>query len=173
MNKLSTKRLVLAGFFMTLCLIMPFLTAQIPALGSSLLPMHLPVLLCGYICGWHYGLAVGFISPLLRSILFTMPPMIPVAVSMAFELAVYGFMTGFLYRVFPKKNAYVYISLIISMLCGRIIMGGANLILLGLNNKAYTFAFFITDAFINAIPGIIIQLVLVPLIVIKLKNYLK
>lgn len=78
-------------------LVLPFFTAQIPSIGSMLLPMHIPVLICGFVCGGPYGLLVGAIVPLLRSVMFGMPPML-VAIPMAFELAAYGFMTGFLIK---------------------------------------------------------------------------
>ncbi|WP_322597248.1 ECF transporter S component [Acetivibrio straminisolvens] len=94
---MSTKRLVLSGLFLALGLLIPFLTAQIPSLGSRLLLMHIPVLLCGFICGWPYGLIIGLVLPVFRSMLFGMPPMFPTAVAMAFELAAYGLMTGLLY----------------------------------------------------------------------------
>lgn len=86
----STRDLVLAAFFLALGLLMPFLTAQIPSLGARLLPMHIPVLICGFVLGGPMGLIVGFITPLLRSLLIGMPPMFPTAVAMAFELAAYG-----------------------------------------------------------------------------------
>ena len=101
MKSLSTKKVALAGLFLALGLLLPFLTGQIPQIGNMLLPMHIPVLLCGYFCGWRYGLAVGAAAPLLRSALFGLPPMFPIAVAMAFELAVYGLMTGLLYKRFP------------------------------------------------------------------------
>ena len=88
--------LVLSALFLALALVLPFLTGQIPQIGNMLLPMHLPVLLCGLICGWQYGGVVGFAAPLLRSALFGMPPMIT-AIAMAFELAAYGIIVGALY----------------------------------------------------------------------------
>ena len=90
MKHTALKKLVLSALFMAIGLILPFFTGQIPAIGKMLLPMHIPVLLCGLICGWQYGLGVGFVLPLLRSLLFNFPAMYPNAVSMAFELALYG-----------------------------------------------------------------------------------
>ena len=95
---------------------LPFLTMQIPAVGSMLLPMHIPVLLCGFFCGWRYGLIVGVVAPLLRSVLFGMPPMFPTAAAMAFELAAYGALTGLLFQRFPKKAGYIYATMLISMI---------------------------------------------------------
>ena len=120
----NTKHLVLTELFLALGIVLPFLTGQIPEIGSMLLPMHLPVLLCGFVCGWPYGLAVGFITPLLRSLLFGMPPMFPKAVAMAFELAGYGCLAGLLFRILPLKNIFrIYLSLLSAMLGGRIIYG--------------------------------------------------
>ena len=90
MKNQNTKKLAYAALFLALCLVLPMLTGQIPRIGSMLLPMHIPVLLCGLVCGWQYGAAVGFVAPLLRSVLFGMPPMYPVAIAMAFELLTYG-----------------------------------------------------------------------------------
>lgn len=170
MKRLSTKQLALSGLFLALGLVMPFLTAQIPSVGSRLLPMHIPVLLCGFICGWPYGLIVGLVLPVFRSMLFGMPPMFPTAVAMTFELAAYGFVSGFLYKLFPKKNVYIFASLILSMICGRIVWGGVSLFLYGLAKTAFTWEIFIAGAFLNAIPGIIIQIIIIPAIVVALSK---
>ena len=165
----SLRRLVLSGLFIALGLVMPFLTGQIPEIGSMLLPMHIPVLVCGFVCGWPYGLAVGFITPPLRHWIFGMPPM-PNAIAMAFELAVYGFCTGLFYRLLPKRNVFVYASLILSMICGRIVWGIASLVIYGLTDKAFTWQMFAAGAVLNAIPGIILQIVVIPPIIIALRR---
>ena len=171
MRKLSTKNIVLSGLFIALGFLMPFLTAQIPSIGSKLLPMHIPILLCGFICGWPYGLIVGFITPLFRSMIFGMPPMYPTAVAMAFELATYGLVTGLAYKLLPKRSVVsVYISLIISMLCGRVVWGAVSYVLYGIRGNAFTWQMFTAGAFINAIPGIIIQIVIIPVIIIALER---
>ena len=94
---MKTQKIVFSAFFLALALALPFLTGQIPQIGNMLSPMHFPVLLCGFICGWPYGLAVGFIAPLLRFMVFGMPPIFPTGISMAFELAVYGAVSGFIF----------------------------------------------------------------------------
>lgn len=170
MNNLSTKKMVISGLFLALGLVLPFLTGQIPNIGRALLPMHIPVLLCGFVCGWPYGLAIGFITPVFRSALFGMPPMYPGAVAMAFELAFYGFTAGLLYKLLPKKAFYIYISLIAAMVGGRIVWGVVSLFLYGLGGNTFTYKMFISGAIINAIPGIIIQVVLIPLIIISLEK---
>ncbi|MDD4494265.1 MAG: ECF transporter S component [Eubacteriales bacterium] len=166
----NIRNLVLSGLFIALGYIMPFFTMQIPALGSMLLPMHIPVLLCGFICGAPYGLIVGFITPLLRSAITSMPPIYPIALAMAFELAAYGFLAGLLYKIFPKKPLLVYVDLILAMIGGRIVWGIASLVLFGIKGNAFTFALFLNGAFINALPGIIVQFLLIPLIIIALQK---
>ena len=164
-NSLRVRRLTYAGLCLALALVLPFLTGQIPQVGSALCPMHIPVLLCGFLCGWPWGLAVGFIAPLLRSVLFGMPSMIPGAVAMAFELATYGAVAGFLYRKLPKTIPGIYASLLAAMICGRVVWGIARLILAGVQGNGFTFAMFLSGAITTAIPGIIVQLILIPVIV--------
>ncbi|MBC8586794.1 ECF transporter S component [Paratissierella segnis] len=170
MKKNSIKNLVLAGLFVALGLILPSLTGRIPALGQKVLPMHIPVLISGFVCGWPYGLMVGFVTPLLASVINGMPPMFPVAIAMAFELGAYGLLTGLFYKLFPKKPVFTYLTLILAMLGGRVILGIANVILLGLNNAPYTFEMFIAGAFTNAIIGIIIQIIIIPILINALQK---
>lgn len=163
------RKIVLAGLMIALAIILPFATGQIPQIGSMLLPMHIPVLLCGFICGWKYGLAVGFIVPLLRSMMFGMPPMMT-AIAMAFELAAYGVITGLLYKVLPGKKVKVYISLIVAMIVGRIVWGLVSLVIYGITNAVFTWQIFIGGALLNAIPGIILQLIVVPVLVLVIEK---
>ena len=155
---------------MALGIVLPFFTGQIPQIGNMLLPMHIPVLLCGFICGWQYGLAVGFVTPLLRSMIFGMPVMMPSAIGMAFELAAYGFVTGFLYRKLPKKNYTVYISLLGAMIIGRIVWGMVSVVLYGIQGNSFSVQIFLSGALLNAIPGIILQIILIPAIMIALNK---
>lgn len=164
----QTKKLVVSAFFMALGIVLPFLTGQIQQIGNMLLPMHIPVLLCGFICGWQYGLAVGFVLPLLRSILFGMPPIMPTAAAMAVELAVYGLVTGLLYRKLPKKTPYLYVSLLCAMAAGRIAWGLVGIPLYGMAGKGFSAQIFLSGAFLNAIPGIVLQIMLIPVIMMAL-----
>ena len=168
MTSLRVRRLTYAALYLAIALVLPFVTGQIPEIGSMLCPMHIPALLCGFMCGWPWGLAVGFIAPLLRSVLFGMPAMFPSAVAMAFELAVYGGMAGWLYRTLPKKKGITYVVLVISMIAGRIVWGTVRLVLAGLSGSSFTWALFLAGAITNAIPGIILQLVLIPVLVIAM-----
>ena len=174
MKNKHLKKLVLSAMFLAIGYVLPFLTGQIPEIGNMLLPMHIPVLLCGIICGWEWGLSVGFILPLTRSLMFGMPPIYPKGIGMAFELATYGLVIALCYGLFRKKGLLgTYASLIIAMLAGRAVWGVAQIVLLGLGGKSFTFAAFLAGAFLNAIPGIIIQLVLIPVLVTVMKKYTK
>ena len=170
-NRISLKKLIYAALCLSLCIVLPFLTGQLRDLGNALLPMHLPVLLCGLLCGPQYGLVVGLVAPLLRSLMFSMPPFFPGAVGMCVELAVYGLTIGLLYRLLPKKAEFVYLSLLSSMVAGRLAGGAFKLVLLGLGQlKSYSFAMFLSGYVLEALPGIALQIVLVPLLFFAMKR---
>ncbi len=167
--KKHIQRLVLAAMFLALGIVLPFLTGQIPQVGNMLLPMHLPVLLCGLICGWQYGGAVGLVLPLLRYVMFGMPPIFPTGIAMTFELAAYGAIAGFLYNRSKWQCVFVlYRSLLIAMAGGRIIWGLVRVLLTGVAGEAFTWQMFMTGAFLNAIPGIVLQLVFIPVLMVAL-----
>ena len=166
MTSMQVRKMTYAALFLAIAMVLPFITGQIPEIGSMLCPMHIPALLCGFMCGWPWGLAVGFIAPLLRSVIFGMPAMFPGAVAMAFELAAYGGLAGLLYRLLPRKEWSVYAVLVISMIAGRIVWGIARVILAGLSGSSFTWALFLAGAVTNAIPGIIMHLILIPVLVI-------
>ncbi len=166
-------RTTLSALCLALCYVLPFLTGQIPEIGSMLCPMHLPILLCGFFCGWPWGLAVGLCAPLLRSLTLGMPSLFPTAVAMAAELGVYGAVTGLLHRLLPPKRPYVYLSLIAAMLAGRAVWGLSMLALMGIKGGSFTLSAFLAGAFVNAIPGIAVQIVLVPLLVMTAEGPLK
>ena len=167
MNISKTQTLVLAALFLALGLILPSLTGAIKEIGDSLLPMHLAVMLCGAICGWKYGILVGAVLPFLRSLLFSMPPLYPNAVWMATELATYGLVIGIMYAHLKGNSKWrIFICLVCSMIAGRIVWGISKAALLGVAGKPFGIEAFIIDGFVDAIPGIILQLILVPTIVI-------
>lgn len=165
-TKNSVVNPALSAMFLAMAFVLPFFTGQIPQIGNMLCPMHLPVIMCGYICGGPWGLAVGFVAPLLRSFIVGAPTLFPRAVAMAFELATYGFLSGFLYRVLPKKKINIYLSLIISMISGRVIWGIVQIACAGFNAQKFGLAAFWAGAVANAVPGIIIQLILIPILII-------
>ena len=164
------KKMTLSAMFLALAFVMPFLTGQIPEVGAMLCPLHIPVILCGFICGWPWGLVVGFVAPLFRSFILGMPPLFPTAVCMAFELATYGAVAGWMHERLPCKKSSVYCSLLTAMIVGRIVWGVAMYICLGIGGGSFTFAAFVAGAFTNAIPGIIVQIVLIPILVMVLDN---
>ena len=166
----TTKTLVLAALFLALALVLPFLTGQIPEIGSMLCPMHIPALLCGFFCGWPWGLAVGLTAPVLRSLIFGMPPMYPVAVCMSVELAAYGAVSGFLYSKLPRTKASIYISLLTAMAAGRLVWGIARFLCAGLNPSIFGLAAFWAGAVTTALPGIIVQILLIPILVMALEK---
>ncbi len=171
MKNERVKRLVLAAMFLAIGLILPFFTGQIKEIGNMLLPMHLPVMLCGLVCGWNYGGIVGFLLPLLRSVVFGMPQIYPNAVAMAFELCAYGFLIGIFYQIFKRKNILsVYGSLLLSMLGGRLIWGLAQTILLGLSGKGFSLTVFWVSGFAKALPGIVLQLILIPSLMLLIQK---
>ena len=169
----SLFKTALAAMLLALALLLPLLTGQLQQTGNALCPMHIPVLLCGFLCGPWYGLAVGFIAPLMRFLIFSMPPVMPIGISMSAELAVYGMTAGLLYNRLPKKKAYIYVSLICAMFAGRIVWGITRAALYGLGKADFGFAAFIAGAFTNAIPGIILQIVLIPILVIAFEKIMK
>ena len=169
MKNSQIKNMVLTAMFLALGLVLPFLTGQIPQFGSMLLPMHIPVFLCGLICSWKHGLVIGFVLPLMRSAIFHMPVMYPTAVAMAFELATYGLVVGYVYGKSKYKCIKaLYKSMIPAMIIGRVVWGVAQVILLGVGGNSFTMSAFISGAFLNAIPGIILQWVLIPVIMVAL-----
>lgn len=168
-RKKYAANLCLSAMFLAIGLVLPFVTGQIPQIGSMLLPMHLPVLLCGLICGWQYGGAVGFILPFLRYAMFGMPPIFPAGVSMAFEMAAYGILVGLLYgRSRWKCILSLYRSLILAMLGGRVVWGVVRVLCSGVAGSPFTWKLFLSGAFLTSIPGIILQLVFIPLMMVAL-----
>ncbi len=162
-GKVYLKKLCLSAMFIAIGIILPFFTGQIQQIGNMLLPMHIPVFLCGLICGWQYGGAVGLVLPIFRSLMFGMPVIFPNAVGMAAELAVYGITVGLIYMSIKRQNVLsVYIAMIPAMILGRVVWGTLQVVLLGISGGAFTWKLFFAGAFLNAVPGIVLQLFLVP-----------
>ncbi|MCL2249401.1 MAG: ECF transporter S component [Oscillospiraceae bacterium] len=171
MARNEIRNLTLAAMFLAIGYILPFLVMQMPPMAMMFLPMHLPVFLCGLICGWKYGGAVGFVLPITRSAIFGMPAMFPMAISMSFELAVYGLVVGIVFELVRKQNLFsLYLSIIIAMVAGRITWGLAMWVLLTFGEGAFSLQWFITGALVNAWPGIVLQLVLIPTVMIILNR---
>lgn len=168
-TKKQIYNLVVAALCVALGVVLPIAVHGVPNAGSVLLPMHIPVLLCGLLCGPVYGLACGVLAPLMSSLITAMPgpAYLP---SMICELAVYGVIAGLLI-VFvhtKSKTADIYISLVGAMIAGRIIYGVVNALIFRAGE--YSMTIWLTASFVTALPGIIIQLILLPLIVLGLRR---
>jgi riboflavin transporter FmnP len=168
-TRLDINKLTLAAMFLALAWLMPFLSGQIPEFGNMLLLMHIPALLAGFVLGPKYGLLLGFIMPLSRSLIFGMPPLYPVSFAMAFELAAYGCVAGLVFRWMVKRFDMhivipVYVALAIAMIAGRLVWG-VVMSVIGLFGGVFTLNMFLNAAFVVAWPGIIIQFLLIPAII--------
>ncbi|MCR5777243.1 MAG: ECF transporter S component [Lachnospiraceae bacterium] len=167
----SIKKLTFTAMFLAIGIILPFFTGQIPEIGSMLLPMHIPVFLCALICGEKWGTPMAFVLPILRSALFGMPPMYPTAIAMAFELAAYAFVAGYLYSHSKWQCSKALLRcLVIAMVAGRVVWGIAQVVLLGIAGNAFTVQAFLAGALFKAIPGIVLQLILIPAVMIALNR---
>ncbi len=165
-------KMILAAFFLAVAYVLPFLTGQIPAIGTMLCPMHLPVLLCGFLCGWPWGLAVGVVAPLFRSLTLGAPLFFPMGVCMALELGTYGAVAGLMHCVLPRKRPYIYCSLLTAMAAGRAVWGVAMFICMGATGGSFGASAFLAGAVTGALPGIILQLLLVPILVMPASKLL-
>lgn len=164
-----TRKLIAAAFCTALCVVLPMAFHAIPNAGSIFLPMHIPVLLCGFLCGWPYGLAAGILGPGLSSLLTSMPPA-AILPSMACELAAYGAVSGFLYPRMktPSRTANIYITLLAAMVCGRVFYGVLNALIF--RAGAYSLELWLAAALTTALPGIAIQLIFIPLVLTALER---
>ena len=166
-------KVTLTAMLIAMAFVLPFVTMQIESIGDMLCPMHIPVIICGFVCGGPWGLVAGLVAPLLRSLILGMPVLYPTGIAMMFELATYGFLSGFLYKVFPRKKPYIYTSLVLAMVAGRFVWGFARLALFGFDVESFGLEAFWAGAVVNAIPGIIVQLVLIPVVVMAVEKIFK
>lgn len=165
----KTRQLVLTSLFIALGVILPQAFHAVPNAGSVFLPMHLPVLISGYVVGPLFGLICGAVTPLLSSLIFHMPPA-PVLPGMLCELAVYGLMTGILSRMLKMENKAVrtYVILVAAMICGRISYGILNALIFRAGQ--YSLQAWLSAAFVTALPGIVIQLIAIPVLIMALRK---
>lgn len=172
MKNKAVENIVYTALFISLGIALPFVTAYVPSLGKMLLPMHIPVLLCGVICGTKYGLLCGGVLPIFRSLLLGSPLLYPDAIVMTLELVAYGFAIGILYSHLKLKQPLkIYACLICSMMLGRLVWAVARTVLWGLGGVDFSFKLFISIGFVNAFPGIVLQLLLVPTIVLLYEKF--
>lgn len=167
MKMSSVKKSIITAVCIALCIVLPQAFHAIPNAGGVYLPMHIPVLLCGLICTWQYGLLCGIVGPILSALFTGMPP-VAILPSMIVELAVYGAVSSLMMAAVKTKHAYVdmYISLIIAMIAGRVVSGVAKALIFSAGE--YSMTAWVTGSFVVSFPGIIIQLVLIPTIVFAL-----
>lgn len=164
-----TQSLVLASLFLALALLLPFLTMGNPALGQALLPMHIPVFLTGFVLGPFWGLVVGLLAPLLRSFLFSTPPLLPIALLMAIELAAYGLVAGF----FKSKNLPgLWLGLITAMILGRFAWGACAWVFYALKGSPFTLSLFLQATLWASLPGILLQIMVLPPLVLAIRKAL-
>lgn len=168
MQKMSAvKKSIITAVCIALCVVLPQAFHAVPNAGAIYLPMHIPVLLCGLICGWSYGLLCGLAGPALSALLTGMPPA-AVLPGMLVECGVYGLAAGLLMQLLRTKHLYadLYISLAAAMLLGRVVSGIAKALIFSAGS--YSMASWVAGSFVTALPGIVIQLALLPGIVYAL-----
>ena len=180
MARKNTLSMVITALLLAVGLVLPFLTGQIQAIAKVISPMHIPVLICGLCCGWKWGLGLGIVLPLLRSLLFGMPPFPSSALPMAFELAVYGLVSGLVYALLLKKAKSknhlpaMLAALITAMILGRFVGCAAKALFISLgvigSKEPYTFAAFFTAYFVSTALGALIHIIIIPIIVTALEK---
>ena len=165
-TKSSIKNLTMAAVCVALCVVLPIAFHSIPDAGTVFLPMHIPVLICGMICGWPYGLLCGLMGPLVSSALTGMPP-IAILPAMMVECGTYGMVSGLMLNFLHTKNTYadLYIAQIMAMLAGRVVSGIAKALIFA---PGMALSAWVTASFITALPGILIQLIFLPSVVCTL-----
>ena len=159
------KRMVTTAICAAMCVVLPLAFHAIPNAGTILLPMHIPVLLCGLVCGWPYGLVCGLLGPFISS--FTgMPPM-AVLPGMMVECGAYGLVTGLMMKMVRtgRTTADLYISMGAAMILGRVLSGLAKALIFSPGTPAFA---WVPTSLVTGIPGIIIQLVVMPLLITAL-----
>lgn len=168
--KTNVKKLTYSALLFAMAYVLPYLTANIPEIGTMLCPMHVPVFICGFVCGPVWGGAVGELVPFVRSLTIAMPPLYPTAAAMSFELASYGILSGILYRVLPRKTGFIYVTLLVSMMGGRVVWGAARYVMSVVSQTEFGFAAFVSGAITTSLPGTVVQLVLLPAVIYALER---
>jgi uncharacterized membrane protein len=162
------KRMTISALCSALCVVLPVAFHVIPNAGSILLPMHIPVLLCGMICGWQYGLLCGVLGPILSSVLTSMPPA-AILPAMIVELGIYGCVSGLVMERLHTGKLYgdLYIALCVAMVAGRVVSGVAKALIFA---PGTTIAAWATASFVTALPGILVQLIVLPTLIVALNR---
>lgn len=162
-HSIHLRKSMITAICMALCVVLPLAFHLIPDGGTLFSPMHLPVLLCGLVCGWQYGLLCGLLGPVLSSFITGMPG-IGYLPTMMIELALYGLISGLLIKLLytGRKMADIYLSLVSAMIIGRIITGVVRAFLFA--PGSLSIQIWATSYFISCLPGIIVQLILLPIL---------
>lgn len=163
----NVKKSIITAVCIALCYVIPLMFHGIQNAGSIFCPMHIPVFICGLICGWQYGLLCGIAGPALSSALSGMPP-VAILPSMMVELAAYGTAAGLMMKLVRTKSTYadLYISLIVAIVCGRVLAGLAKALIFA--RGSYSMSAWIAGSVVTSWPGTVIQLVFIPTIVFAL-----
>ena len=168
MQKMSNvKKSIITAVCIALCYVIPLMFHGIQNAGNIFCPMHIPVFICGLICGWQYGLLCGIAGPALSSALSGMPP-VAILPSMMVELSAYGTAAGLMMKLVRTKSTYadLYISLIVAIVCGRVLAGLAKALIFA--RGSYSMSAWIAGSVVTSWPGTVIQLVFIPTIVFAL-----
>ena len=163
----TVKKSIITAVCIALCYVLPLLFHGIQGAGQIFCPMHIPVFLCGLVCGWQFGLLCGLAGPALSSALCGMPP-VSILPSMMIELAVYGLIAGIMMRCVRTRHVYadLYISLIVAIVAGRVVNGLVNALIFA--RGSYSMATWVAGSVVKSWPGTVIQLVFIPSIVFAL-----
>lgn len=167
-RRITTKKLVTASMLLAIGVIIPSIFHLTGLPGQMLLPMHIPVLIGGFLLPPTLALLLGMLTPLLNSFITGMPVLFPIAIILVFELGAYGLITSLLYRILKVPSL---LSLIIAMIVGRIVAGITIFILSAFFTLPLDPLLFVKGAVITGIPGIIIQIILIPSLVYAIIKY--
>ena len=163
----SVKKSTLCALCIALCIVLPVAFHAL-GVGAVFLPMHIPVFLCALTCGWAYGMFCGAAGCALSSLLTGMPTVTGLP-AMAAELAIYGLITGLLYRFIRTKNAYadLLISVIAAMILGRVAAGAINALIFA-RGVTYSLAMWVSAYLFTSWPGTVLILISVPALIAAL-----
>ena len=167
---METKKITRSAVLIAVGIILPMLFHNFGISGKIFLPMHFPPLIAGFIVGPVYGAIIGFVLPLINFAINGMPAM-PMAALMSVELAIFGLVTGLLYAKFKypfaiSNRVKIIFSLILAMLAGRIVYSGLSAIFIEFENPLIMIAGGVS----TGLPGIIGQLLLIPIIVFAIEK---
>lgn len=165
----STEKLTFSSVCLACCFFLPMLTASSPEVTAMLCLMHFPVMICGMMCGAPWGVAVGVTAPILRSLMFHMPTMYPLAVAMCVEMGVYGFICGLEANDPRKSPGNIFLDLILAMVAGRVAWGAAMVFFALISDVPFSVELY-KEAVLNTWPGVILQLMSLPPLIVFLQT---